>query len=96
MDAPDCRVNQIRIRPGKSIALQKHLNRAEHWIVVTGTALVKRGDEQVTLQADESTYITRGMEHRLENPGNAPLEIIEVQTGRFSEKDIVRLNGNGA
>ena len=93
VDTADYRVNQIRIRPGKSIALQKHLNRAEHWIVVTGTALVKRGDSQMTLQADESTYITRGMEHRLENPGDAYLEIIEVQTGRFSEEDIVRLNG---
>ena len=95
VDTPDYRVNRIRIRPGKSIMLQKHLHRAEHWIVVTGTALVKRGDEQLSLQSDESTYIARGVEHRLENPGDSPLEIIEVQTGRFSEEDIVRLNGAG-
>ncbi|MCP3953792.1 MAG: mannose-1-phosphate guanylyltransferase/mannose-6-phosphate isomerase [Desulfobacterales bacterium] len=93
VDTPDCRVNQIRIRPRKSITLQKHFNRAEHWIVVKGTALVKRGNEKLTLQADESTYITMGMEHRLENPDSVPLEIIEVQTGQFIEEDIVRLNG---
>ena len=93
IDTPDYRVNQIRIRPRKSITLQKHFNRAEHWIVVKGTALVKRGDEKLTLQADESTYITMGTEHRLENPGTVPLEIIEVQTGQFIEEDIVRLNG---
>jgi mannose-1-phosphate guanylyltransferase/mannose-6-phosphate isomerase len=96
VDTPDYRVNQIRIRPRKSITLQKHFNRAEHWIVVKGTALVKRGDEKLTLQADESTYITMGTEHRLENPGTVPLEIIEVQTGQFTEEDIVRLNGDGA
>ncbi len=96
VDTAGYRVNQIRIRPGKSITLQKHLNRAEHWIVVKGTALVRRGNEKLTLQADESTYITMGTEHRLENPGSVPLEIIEVQTGQFIEEDIVRLNGNGS
>jgi len=93
VDMAGYRVNQIRLRPGKSITLQKHRNRAEHWIVVEGTARVTRGLEQLTLQADESTYITRGMEHRLENPGSAPLVIIEVQTGEFLEEDIERLNG---
>ncbi len=93
VDNPHYRVNQIRIRPHKSITLQKHFNRAEHWIVVKGTALVRRGDEKLTLQADQSTYITMGMEHRLENPGAVPLEIIEVQTGQLMEEDIVRLNG---
>lgn len=88
------RVNQIRIRPGKGIALQKHFNRAEHWIVVKGTALVTRKDEKLTLKADESTYIPIGLEHRLENPGKIPVEIIEVQTGAFIEDDIVRLNGD--
>jgi len=87
------RVNQIRIRPGKSISLQKHFNRAEHWIVVRGTARITRKDEKFTLQADESTYIAMGLEHRLENPDKIPLEIIEVQTGRLIEEDIVRLNG---
>lgn len=95
VDTAAYRVNQIQIRPGKSITLQKHFNRSEHWIVVTGSALVRRGAEKLTLQADESTYINRGMEHRLENPGSIPLEIIEVQTGQLNEEDIVRLNGDG-
>lgn len=94
VDVAGYRVNQIRLRPGKSITLQKHQNRAEHWIVVEGTARVTRGTEQLTLRADESTYITKGMEHRLENPGNTPLVIIEVQTGKFLEEDIERLNGS--
>jgi len=93
VDMAGYHVNQIRLRPGKSITLQKHRNRAEHWIVVEGTARVTRGAEQLSLQADESTYITRGMEHRLENPGDTPLVIIEVQTGEFMEEDIERLNG---
>ena len=93
VDTAGYRVNQIRIRPGKSLSLQKHFNRAEHWIVVKGTALVTRNDEKFTLQADESAYIAMGLEHRLENPGKIPLEIIEVQTGRLIEEDIVRLNG---
>jgi len=95
VDMAGYRVNQIRLRPGKSITLQKHRDRAEHWIVAEGTARITRGSEQLTLQADESTYITRGMEHRLENPGDAPLVIIEVQTGEFMEEDIERLNGDG-
>jgi len=94
VDMAGYRVNQIRLRPGKSITLQKHRNRAEHWIVVEGTARVTRGTEHLSLQADESTYITRGMEHRLENPGDTSLEIIEVQTGEFMEEDIERLNGD--
>ena len=95
VDLAGYRVNQIRLRPGKSITLQKHRNRAEHWIVVEGTAQVTRGTEQLTLGADESTYITKGMEHRLENRGATPLVIIEVQTGEFMEEDIERLNGDG-
>ena len=91
VDTADYRVNQIRIRPGKSISLQKHFNRAEHWIVVKGTARITRRDEKFTLKADESTYIAMGLEHRLENPGKVPLEIIEVQTGRLIEEDIVRM-----
>jgi mannose-1-phosphate guanylyltransferase/mannose-6-phosphate isomerase len=93
VDTAGYRVNQIRIRPGKSLSLQKHHNRAEHWIVVKGTALVTRKDEKFTLQADESAYIAMGLEHRLENPGKIPLEIIEVQSGQFIEEDIIRLNG---
>lgn len=95
VDTAGYRVNQIRIRPGKSISLQKHFNRAEHWIVVKGTALITRKDEKITLAADESTYIAMGLEHRLENPAKTPLEIIEVQTGQLIEEDIVRLNGDG-
>ena len=74
------------------MSLQKHLHRAEHWIVVRGTALVTKGEEQFILQEDQSTYIPIGETHCLENPGKDFLEIIEVQTGTFlGEEDIVRL-----
>ncbi len=85
-------VKRIMVKPGSKLSLQKHHHRAEHWVVVQGTALITRGDEQLLLTEDQSTYIPLGTIHRLENPGVIPLEIIEVQTGSYlGEDDIVRL-----
>jgi len=84
-------VKRITVKPGAKLSLQKHHHRAEHWVVVRGTALVTRGDEQILLKEDESTYIPLGVNHRLENPGKIPLELIEVQSGSYlGEDDIVR------
>lgn len=85
-------VNRLTVKPGAVLSLQKHFNRAEHWIVVRGTALVIRGEEEMILKEDSSTYIPHGMAHRLSNPGKIPLEIIEVQSGDYlGENDIIRL-----
>ncbi|BBO72731.1 mannose-1-phosphate guanylyltransferase [Desulfosarcina widdelii] len=85
-------VNRITVKPGGALSLQKHFNRSEHWIVVRGSALVTRADEQFVLKEDSSTYISAGVAHRLENPGKIPLELIEVQTGGYiGEDDITRL-----
>lgn len=85
-------VKRTTVKPGSKLSLQKHFHRAEHWIVVRGTALVTRGEDQFILREDESTYIPLGIPHRLENPGRIPLEIIEVQSGSYlDEKDIVRM-----
>ena len=84
-------VKRITVNPGAKHSLQKHHHRAEHWVVVHGTASVSRGDEQILLKEDESTYISLGVNHRLENPGKIPLELIEVQSGSYlGEDDIVR------
>ncbi len=84
-------VKRITVNPGASLSLQMHYHRAEHWIVVQGTALVTRGDEVITLSENQSTYIPLGVTHRLENPGKIPLELIEVQSGSYlGEDDIVR------
>ena len=84
---------RIVVNPGARLSLQKHYHRAEHWVVVQGTGLVTRGDEEVMLSVNESIYIPIGMMHRLENPGVIPLEIIEVQTGDYlGEDDIVRFD----
>ena len=85
-------VNRITVKPGGALSLQKHFNRSEHWIVVRGSALVTKADEQIVLKEDSSTYISAGIAHRLENPGKIPLELIEVQTGGYiGEDDITRL-----
>jgi mannose-1-phosphate guanylyltransferase / mannose-6-phosphate isomerase len=82
---------RIVVKPGAKLSLQKHHHRAEHWVVVKGTALVTRGDEQILLTENESVYIPLGTVHRLENPGVIPLEIVEVQSGSYlGEDDIVR------
>ncbi len=82
---------RIVVNPGSRLSLQKHHHRAEHWIVVKGTAMVTRGDEKILLSENESTYIPLGVTHCLENPGVIPLEMVEVQSGSYlGEDDIVR------
>jgi len=84
-------VKRIVVNPGEKLSLQKHFHRAEHWIVVKGTAEITRDDEVFMLSEDESTYIPLGTKHRLVNPGKIPLELIEVQSGAYlGEDDIVR------
>ncbi|WP_278857863.1 mannose-1-phosphate guanylyltransferase/mannose-6-phosphate isomerase [Kerstersia gyiorum] len=84
-------VKRIAVHPGASLSLQKHNHRAEHWIVVKGTAEVTRNDERFPLQANESTYIPIGAIHRLHNPGTEDLEMVEIQTGDYlDESDIIR------
>ena len=84
-------VKRVVVNPGASLSLQKHHHRAEHWIVVLGTAEVTRGDETFLLTENQSTYIPLGVTHRLINPGKIPLEMIEVQSGAYlGEDDIVR------
>jgi mannose-1-phosphate guanylyltransferase/mannose-6-phosphate isomerase len=86
-------VKRIVVKPGGRLSLQMHHHRAEHWIVVRGTARVTRGDEHFLLSENQSTYIPLGVTHRLENPGKTPLEIIEVQSGCYlGEDDIVRFD----
>ena len=85
------KVKRIQVKPGASLSLQKHQQRAEHWVVVKGTAEVVCGDKTITLSENQSTYIPLGEVHRLSNPGTIPLEIIEVQSGSYlGEDDIVR------
>jgi mannose-1-phosphate guanylyltransferase/mannose-6-phosphate isomerase len=85
-------VKRICVKPGASLSLQKHNHRAEHWIVVTGTAEVTRGTKTFLLSENQSTYIPIGEVHRLKNPGKVYLEMIEVQTGIYlGEDDILRL-----
>lgn len=84
-------VKRITVKPGGTLSLQMHHHRAEHWIVVSGTAEVTRGDEVILLAENQSTYIPLGVTHRLRNPGKLPLELIEVQSGSYlGEDDIVR------
>ncbi|WP_038547638.1 mannose-1-phosphate guanylyltransferase/mannose-6-phosphate isomerase [Synechococcus sp. KORDI-100] len=84
-------VKRISVKPGASLSLQMHHHRAEHWVVVRGTALVERDGEQQLLGENQSTYIPMGCRHRLSNPGKIPVELIEVQSGEYlGEDDIVR------
>ena len=84
-------VKRIGVKPGASLSLQMHHHRAEHWIVVSGTARVTRGDEVFLVSENQSTYIPLGVRHRLQNPGIVMLEMIEVQSGSYlGEDDIVR------
>jgi mannose-1-phosphate guanylyltransferase / mannose-6-phosphate isomerase len=85
-------VKHIVVKPGGKLSLQMHHHRAEHWVVVQGTAKIRRGEEELMLSEDQSTYIPLGTAHRLENPGKIPLHLIEVQSGSYlGEDDIVRL-----
>jgi mannose-1-phosphate guanylyltransferase/mannose-6-phosphate isomerase len=84
-------VKRIVVNPGAALSLQMHHHRAEHWVIVRGTARVTRGEETFLVSENESTYIPIGTRHRLENPGKVPLEMIEVQSGAYlGEDDIVR------
>ncbi|MCP3876195.1 MAG: mannose-1-phosphate guanylyltransferase/mannose-6-phosphate isomerase [Desulfobacteraceae bacterium] len=86
-------VKRITVKPEAKLSLQKHFHRAEHWTVVSGAAIITKGEEQMLLKEDESTYIPLGTMHRLENPGKIPLELIEVQSGSYlGEDDIVRFD----
>ena len=84
-------VKRLTVKPGAQLSLQMHHHRAEHWVVVSGTARITRGDETFILEENQSTYIPIGVKHRIENPGRIPLHIIEVQSGSYlGEDDIVR------
>jgi len=86
-------VKRITVKPGAKLSLQKHHHRAEHWTVVSGTAIVTKGTDEILLKEDQSIYIPLGTMHRLENPGKIPLELIEVQSGPYlGEDDIVRFD----
>ena len=85
-------VKRLMVHPGGVLSLQMHHHRAEHWVVVSGTARITRGEETYLLEENQSTYIPIGVRHRIENPGRIPLHIIEVQSGSYlGEDDIVRL-----
>lgn len=86
------RAKRITVRPGGRLSLQRHQHRAEHWVVVDGIAMVTRGDQEITLKANQSIYIPAGENHRLENRTDADIHLIEVQTGDYLEEDdIIRL-----
>jgi mannose-1-phosphate guanylyltransferase/mannose-1-phosphate guanylyltransferase/mannose-6-phosphate isomerase len=87
------KTKRIVVKPGAKLSLQMHHHRAEHWVVVKGTALVTKGEEQILLSENQSTFIPLGIVHRLENPGVIPLEMVEVQSGSYlGEDDIVRFS----
>ena len=91
-DSPNYKIKRIVVKPKKRLSLQKHFHRNEHWTVVCGAAIVRVGDEEMTLRANESTYIHAGVLHRLENQGSIDLILIEVQVGEYlGEDDIVRV-----
>lgn len=86
-------VKRIVVNPGATLSLQRHFHRAEHWVVVKGTAHITNGEQTIILTENQSTYIPLGTKHRLENPGTIPLEIIEIQTGSYlGEDDIERFD----
>ncbi len=91
-DTPGYKIKRIEVKPGKRLSLQKHFHRNEHWIVVSGTATVTVGDTIKLVRPNESTYITMGEVHRLENEGKIPVVLIEAQVGEYTgEDDIVRI-----
>ena len=94
-EADRFKVKRIQVKPKASLSLQNHYHRAEHWIVVSGTAEITNGDKTILLTENQSTYIPLGVVHRLANPGTIPLDIIEVQSGSYlGEDDIVRFEDN--
>lgn len=94
---PHYQVKHIMVKPGARLSLQVHQHRAEHWVVVSGKAEIVNGTDQVSLQANQSTYISKGAQHRLSNMTNEPLHVIEVQSGSYlGEDDIVRIQDDYA
>jgi mannose-6-phosphate isomerase-like protein (cupin superfamily) len=89
------KIKRIEVAPGARLSLQSHRHRSEHWVVISGTATVTNGDEIVTVQKNQSTFIPIGSRHRLENLGSEPLHIVEVQVGDYiGEDDIQRYEDN--
>jgi len=94
-DQDSFKIKRIEVAPGARLSLQSHRKRSEHWVVVSGTATVTNGDEVVTVQKNQSTYIPIGTKHRLENQGSEPLHIVEIQVGEYlGEDDIQRYEDN--
>lgn len=92
-EEPQFKIKRIEVKPGASLSLQMHHHRSEHWIVVSGTALIVNGEQEILLQTNQSTYIPAGHKHRLTNPGIIDLVMIEVQSGQYlGEDDIVRFS----
>lgn len=90
-DGPNYKTKRIMVKPGAKLSMQMHHHRAEHWVVIAGTAKIVNGDQEMFLEENQSTYIPKTHRHRLENPGKIPLQIIEIQTGPYLEEDdIVR------
>ena len=86
------KVKKIIVNSGQSISYQYHHHRSEHWVIISGTALIRNGDKEFLMGECESTYIPMGVKHRLSNPGCIPLQIIEVQSGSYLEEDdIIRI-----
>jgi mannose-1-phosphate guanylyltransferase/mannose-6-phosphate isomerase len=84
-------VKRIMVNPGSKLSLQSHHHRSEHWVVVQGTALVTKGEDEVHIHENESIYLPVGTKHRLQNPGKVPLMVVEVQSGSYlGEDDIIR------
>jgi len=84
-------VKRIHVTPNSSLSLQSHVHRSEHWVVVSGTAMVTIGEEEKLVRENQSVYIPLGEKHRLKNPGKVDLQIVEIQTGAYlGEDDIVR------
>jgi len=87
------KIKRVYIAPNQKLSLQMHYHRSEHWIVIKGMALVTIGDKEFFLRSGESTFVQCGVQHRIENPGVIPLEVIEVEIGQYiSEDDIVRID----
>jgi len=94
-EGPRFKIKRIVVKPGASLSLQYHHRRSEHWVVVSGTAQIVNGEREITLGADQSSYIPAGAAHRLANPGTVDCVMIEVQSGDYlGEDDIVRLEDN--
>lgn len=91
------KIKRIEVKPGHRLSLQMHHHRSEHWIVISGIAKVQSGEEDIMLSKNESTYVPRFTQHRLENPGRVPLVLIEVQNGEYlGEDDIIRFEDDYA